>query len=479
MQFTLRDGRTIPVEMHKSKVVQTIRLLPAKERLEAIRRAGFNTFLLRSGEVFLDMLTDSGTNAISDNQQGASMCSDDAYAGSESFYRLTEAVKRVWGKDFVLPVHQGRAAEHILARFFVRPGSFLPMNYHFTTTKAHFVMQGGTVLELLKPGALKIDSDEPFKGDIDVEAVERVIKDKGAKNVPFVRMEATTNLIGGQPFSLSNLRQLKAVLAKHGIPIMLDASLISENAFMIWKRDKSAAGMSVAEILKEMMDLCDIVYLSARKSCAGRGGMIITNRRDFYDGIAPMIPVYEGFLTYGGMSSREIEGIAVGINEMADPEVAGSSVEMISFGVDKLKRNGIPVITPGGGLGIHLDAKQFLPHISWEQYPAGCLAAAMYITSGVRGMERGSMSVDRAANGNESPSDVELLRLAVPRRVFSASHIEYMTDMAIWLFEHKELIGGLKFVQEPPVLRFFMGRLAPVSDWDKRLLDVVGSEFGG
>lgn len=478
MEFRLRDGRTIPVEMHKSKVVQKINLLSPEARLNSIRQAGFNTFLLRSGDVFLDMLTDSGTNAVSDCQQGATMCSDDAYAGSESFYRLTDAVKKVWGKQFVLPVHQGRAAEHILARFFVKPGSFVPMNYHFTTTKAHFFMQGGTVLELFKKGALDIESDEPFKGDIDIEAVEAVIKEHGAAKVPFVRMEATTNLIGGQPFSLQNLRELKAMLVKHGIPLMLDASLVSENAYMIWKRDKAAAGMSIADILMEMMDLSDIVYLSARKSCAGRGGMIITNRQDFYDGIAPMIPVYEGFLTYGGMSSREIEGIAVGIEEMTDPEVAGSSVEMIRFGVEKLRKNGIPVITPGGGLGIHLDAKQFLPHIHWSGYPAGCLAAAMYIISGVRGMERGSVSMDRNEKGEEVPSDLELLRLAVPRRVFSASHIEYMTDMAMWLFENSKLVGSLKFVQEPPVLRFFMGKMAPIGDWDAKLLDAVKSDFG-
>ncbi len=478
MEFRLRDGRTIPVEMHKSKVVQKINLLSPEERLKSIREAGFNTFLLRSGDVFLDMLTDSGTNAVSDCQQGATMCSDDAYAGSESFYRLTDIVKKVWGKQFVLPVHQGRAAEHILARFFVKPGLFVPMNYHFTTTKAHFNMQGGTVLELFKKGALDIASEVPFKGDIDIEAVQAVIKEHGADKVPFVRMEATTNLIGGQPFSLQNLRELKAMLVKHDIPLMLDASLISENAYMIWKREKAAAGMSIAEIIREMMDLSDIVYLSARKSCAGRGGMIITDRKDFFDGIAPMIPVYEGFLTYGGMSSREIEGIAVGIEEMTDPEVAGASVEMIRFGVEKLRKNGIPVITPGGGLGIHLDAKQFLPHIQWSGYPAGCLAAAMYIISGVRGMERGSISMDRDEKGAEVPSDLELLRLAVPRRVFSASHIEYMTDMAMWLFDNSKLVGSLKFVHEPPVLRFFMGKLAPIGDWDAKLLEAVKSDFG-
>jgi tyrosine phenol-lyase len=259
---------------------------------------------------------------------------------------------------------------------------------------------------------------------------------------------------------------------------MLDASLISENAYMIWKREKACSDMSVAQILKKMMDLSDIVYLSARKSCAGRGGMIITNRKDFYDGIAPMIPVYEGFLTYGGMSSKEIEGIAVGILEMVDPDVAGSSVEMIKFGVDKLKKHGVPVITPGGGLGIHLDAKQFLPHVKWDKYPAGCLAAAMYLASGIRGMERGSVSMDRTPEGAEVPSDLELLRLAVPRRVYTASQIEFVTDMAIWLFEHSDLVGGLKFVQEPPVLRFFMGRLAPVTNWDENLLAAVKADFG-
>lgn len=477
MQFKLKDGRIIPVEMHKNKVVQKINLPSPASRLAAIREAGFNTFLLRSGDVFLDMLTDSGTNATSDIQQGATMCSDDAYAGSESFMRLTEVVSELWGKKYVLPVHQGRAAEHILARYFIKPGSVLPMNYHFTTTKAHFVMQGGTVLEHFKEGALDIDSDEPFKGDIDVEAVERAINEHGIKNVPFVRMEATTNLIGGQPFSLSNLRRLKSLLDRHGIPLMLDASLISENAYMIWKRDPSAKGLDIAGILREIMDMSDIVYLSARKSCAGRGGMIVTSRKDFYEGIAPMIPVYEGFLTYGGMSTREIEGITVGIREMTDPEVAGSSVEMISFGVEKLKKNGVPVVTPGGGLGIHIDARAFLPHIAWDKYPAGCLAAAMYLVSGVRGMERGSVSMDRDKEGNEVPSDLELLRLAVPRRVFSASHIEYMTDMAIWLHEHKDMVGGLRFVEEPPVLRFFMGKLSPLGDWDKNLEETVAQDF--
>jgi tyrosine phenol-lyase len=215
MEFKLRDGRTIPLEMHKAKVVQTIKLLPAKDRLKAMREAGFNTFLLRSGEVFLDMLTDSGTNAVSDRQLGATMCADDAYAGSESFYRLTDAVKKVWNKEFVLPVHQGRAAEHILARFFVKPGSVLPMNYHFTTTRAHFAMQGGTVLELFKKGALDIESTEQFKGDIDVDAVEATIKEHGADKVPFVRIEATTNLLGGQPFSLANLIELREMLNKY------------------------------------------------------------------------------------------------------------------------------------------------------------------------------------------------------------------------------------------------------------------------
>lgn len=478
MFVQLSDGREIPLEAHKVRIVQKTTLAPAAGRLEAMRRAGFNTFLLKSRDVFLDMLTDSGTNAMSDNQLAAMMVSDDAYAGSESFEKLTSAVKDVFGYRHVLPVHQGRAAEHLLARLFVKPGDVVPMNYHFTTTRAHFEMAGGRVLELFGPGALDTKSALPFKGNMDTDKLAAVIAAHGADKVSFVRMEATTNLIGGQPFSLENLRAVKQTAAAHGIPVVLDASLISENAYLIQRREPAWQARSIADIIREIMALSDIMYLSGRKSCSVRGGMIATSDDAAFAKILPWLPVFEGFATYGGMSTKEIEAMAVGIREMTDADVAGSSVESIRFLVDRLCRLGVPALTPAGGLGCHIDAGRFLPHLRSESYPAGALAAAIFLVSGVRSMERGTISMERDPEGREVPSDLELARLAVPRRVFTMSHLEYVADRLAWLHARRDLVGGLEFVEEPPVLRFFFGRLRPRGDWPERLVAAFRSDFG-
>jgi tryptophanase len=304
------------MEMHKIRIVQRTTLPPARHRLAAIEEAGYNTFLLRTRDVFLDMLTDSGTNAMSDNQLAAMMVSDDAYAGSESFYKLAAAVKDVFGYDYTLPVHQGRAAEHLLAKVFIKPGDVIPMNYHFTTTRAHFELIGGKVLEIYTDEALKTQSDCPFKGNLDLDKFHEVIHEYGAEKVSFARMEATTNLIGGQPFSLANLREVKQVASEHGIFLLVDASLISENAFFIKQREKEYAGKSIGEIIREIMDLADMCYLSGRKSCSARGGLIATSNKELFTRLQPWLPVYEGFFTYGGMSTKEVEAMAVGLREM-------------------------------------------------------------------------------------------------------------------------------------------------------------------
>ncbi len=478
MFVRLSDGREMPLEAHKVRIVQRTALAPAAERLSALREAGFNTFLLKTRDIFLDMLTDSGTNAMSDNQLAAMMVSDDAYAGSESFEKLVAAVRDVFGYGHVLPVHQGRAAEHLLARLFVKPGDAVPMNYHFTTTRAHFEMAGGQVLELYGPDALDTASDRPFKGDLDVDRLEAVIRERGAGRIAFVRMEATTNLIGGQPFSLENLRAVRAVAAAHGIPVVLDASLISENAYLIHRREPAWRTRTIAEIIREMMSLADIMYLSGRKSCSVRGGLIATNDPAIYAKILPWLPVFEGFATYGGMSTKEIEAMAVGIREMTDPDVAGSSVELIRYLVDRLVRRGVPALTPAGGLGCHVDARKFLPHLRAESYPAGALAAAIFLCSGVRSMERGTISMERGPDGRDVPADLELARLAVPRRVYTVSHMEYVADRLAWLQTKRDLVGGLAFVDEPPVLRFFFGRLRPDGDWPERLTEEFRREFG-
>jgi tyrosine phenol-lyase len=478
MSVRLSNGTEIPIEMHKIRIVQKVRLAPVRERLRAIEEAGYNTFLLRTRDIFLDMLTDSGTNAMSDNQLAAMMQSDDAYAGSESFYRLADAVADIFGYQYLLPTHQGRAAEHLLAKTFVKPGHIVPMNYHFTTTKAHFDLAGGKVLELYGDEALKTESSCPFKGNMDLDRLRAAIEKAGPKNVSFVRMEATTNLIGGQPFSLQNLRDVKALIEPLGIFLVLDGSLISENAYFIRQREPGYENTSIKDIIREMMAVADLCYLSGRKSCAVRGGMIATNRKDLYEAIRPWLPVYEGFFTYGGMSSKEIEAMAVGMREMTELEVAGSSADAIKYFVDLLKEKGIPVVTPAGGLACHVDAMRFIDHVPQSEYPAGALTAAVYLTSGIRGMERGSVSMDRDKEGNDVPSDLELVRLAVPRRVFTMSHFQYAADRLRWLYEHRHLVGGLEFYEEPPVLRFFAGKMRPKGNWGAALADAFERDFG-
>jgi tyrosine phenol-lyase len=478
MNILLSNGKSLPIEMHKVRIVQKTSLPPVSRRVRAIEEAGYNTFLLRTRDIFLDMLTDSGTNAMSDNQLAAMMVSDDAYAGCESFYKLADAVKEVLGFEYVIPVHQGRAAEHLLAKVFVKPGDTILMNYHFTTTKAHFELAGGTVLELYTSEALNTQSKVPFRGNLDLSRLQDAIRDYGADKISFIRMEATTNLIGGQPFSLDNLRQVKQIASSYNIPLVFDGSLISENAYFIKQREECHSQTTISEIIREMMSYVDLFYLSGRKSTSVRGGMMATNNKEYYDRILAWLPVYEGFATYGGMSTKEIEAMAVGLREMTDVNVAGSSPEFIRYFVERLLENGVPVVTPPGGLACHLDAKRFLPHLPQSEYPAGALAAAIYIASGVRSMERGTISMDRDEQGHEVYADLELARIAIPRRVYTLSHIEYAVDRLTWLHQHSHLVRGLRFVEEPQVLRFFFGRLQPLEDWGAKLAQAFEADFG-
>jgi tyrosine phenol-lyase len=478
MNITLSNGKVLPIEMHKVKIVQKTSLAPIGRRIAAIQEAGYNTFLLRTKDVFLDMLTDSGTNAMSDNQLSAMMVADDAYAGSESFYRLADAVQEVLGFRYVIPVHQGRAAEHLLAKAFVKPGDVVLMNYHFTTSKAHIDLAGGKVLEIFGDEAMNTASVNPFKGNLDLKKFKDAVEEYGPERIPYVRMEATTNLIGGQPFSMQNLRDVKATADSYGIPLVFDGSLISENAYFIQQREAEFAQSSIQDVLHALMSNVDILYLSGRKSAGVRGGLIATNNKAYYDRILPLLPVYEGFATYGGMSTKEIEAMAVGLREMTEPAVASSAADFVKYFVERLDEAGVPVVTPPGGLACHVDATRFLPHLPQAQYPAGALAASIYIASGIRSMERGTVSTDRDAQGNDVLADLELARLAVPRRTYTLSHIEYAVDRIKWLYAHRDLIGGLKFVEEPPVLRFFFGRLAPTSDWGEKLAAAFKADFG-
>ncbi len=472
------SGETLPLELHKARIVQKLHLVPIERRLEALHEGGFNTFQLNTMDVFLDMLNDSGTNAMSDNQLAAMMQADDAYAGSQSFIKLQKAVEDVLGKKYLLPVHQGRAAENLICVAYVKKGSLIPMNYHFTTAMAHITDKGGQIVELLYDEAYVVNSSHPVKGNMNIEKLEEVIIQKGAKNIPFIRMEASTNLIGGQPFSMQNLRDVRAVADKYQIRLVLDCSLLGENAFLILQREEEFKDSDMGTVMKTMTGLADLCYFSARKLSSSRGGGIATDSMEIYRELEALVPLYEGFLTYGGMSVREIEAMAVGLYETLDESVICQSPSFIKYLVEELDNKGIPVIKPAGVLGVHLDAMQICSHIPQSQYPAGSLAAALFLISGVRGMERGSISNQRDEYGNETYADMELVRLAIPRRVFTLSQIKYVEDRLTWLYENRELIGGLKFNYEPPVLRFFMGKLEPVNDWPQQLVAKFKEDFG-
>ena len=434
--------------------------------------------MLHNAEVFLDMLTDSGVNAMSDRQQAAMLVADDSYAGSATYTRLANTLTNVFGTPYFLPTHQGRAAESILSIALVTEGSIIPMNYHFTTTKAHIVLNGGTVVELITPAGLEVTSDEPFKGNMDVPALRKLAAEHGAAGIPFVRMEAGTNLIGGQPFSLANLRDVREVCDEFGLPLVLDASLLADNLWFIKTREPGYANTSIAEITRQMADLCDVIYFSARKLGCARGGGICIRSQELHDKLRPLVPLYEGFLTYGGMSVREMEALAVGLEETLDEDMISQGPQFIAYMVNELDRRGVPVITPAGGLGCHVDAMRFLDHVPQDQYPAGALAAAAYIAGGIRGMERGTLSEQREPDGTERLAEMELLRLALPRRVFNLSQVCYTIDRIDWLYQNRRIVGGLRFVEEPEVLRFFYGRLEPVSDWQQELVAAFRRDFG-
>ena len=473
----LFNGEKIPLEMHKVKIVQKLELKPINKRLEAIQEAGNNTFLLKNRDVFLDMLTDSGVNAMSNMQQSAMLRADDCYAGSESFFRLEAELQKVFKKKFFVPAHQGRACEHLLSRIFIKKGDIIPMNYHFTTTKAHIRLQGGDILEIPIDEAFNLNSECLFKGNIDITKLKTAFKEHEGK-IPFVRLEAGTNLMGGQPVSFQNIKEIHSICKQNNVPFVFDASLLQDNLFFIKTREESCSNKSILEICNEVADNVDIIYFSARKFGAARGGGICLNDEKTFEKLREIVPLFEGFLTYGGMSDKEMEAIAVGVRETMDFDVISQGPQFIKFMTAELIKAGVPVVTPAGGLGCHLDAKTFLPHIKPEDFQAASLASAFYIISGIRGMERGTMAEERNPDGTEHIAAIELLRLALPRRVFTMSQIKFAVDRIIWLHKNKDLIGGMKWKEEPRILRFFFGRLEPISDWQTVLVEKFKQDFG-
>ncbi|MDR0488745.1 MAG: tryptophanase [Propionibacteriaceae bacterium] len=464
------SGKKVPLEMHRVTTVKRLYLKDIDTRAASIESAGNNTFLLDNRDVFLDMLTDSGVNSMSIFQQAAMQTADDSYAGSATYFRLKNALNYVFGTEHFLPAHQGRACENIIARTFVTPNSYVITNYHFTTTKAHIMNNGGEVIEVVPQTSLDPTYITDFKGDMDLDLLASETARVGRENIAFVRIEAGTNLIGGQPVSLANMRAVSKFCREQGILLVFDASLLADNLYFIKTREETEKGKTVREIALEIAPLFDIIYFSARKLGCARGGGIVSNNVELIEKMKPLVPLFEGFLTYGGMSVREMEAIAIGLVETCDFHVISQTAQFVEAAVDLLEAKGVPCVRPAGGLGCHIDAMRFLDHVPQEEYRAGALAVAVYLASGIRGMERGTLSEERNPDGTDHLSAMELLRLAIPRRAFTLSQLEFMADRIGWVYENRDLIGGLRFVEEPAQLRFFFGRLAAVGDWPQKLI---------
>jgi len=468
----------VPLEMHKVRMIQKLNLLPVEDRLRKMQEAGNNTFLLENRDVYLDMLTDSGVNAMSDLQFAAMMRADDAYAGTETFLRVKAAIKDVFGCENVLPAHQGRACENILAEAYCAPGKVALMNFHFTTTKAHATRCGATVEELVDPKGLIPQSDDPFKGNFNLENLASRIDAIGKDNVAYVRVEAGTNLIGGQPVSLENMLAVTDICHEKGVRSVLDASLLQDNIYFMKTREARCKYMDVKEIYHLLADHFDIIYFSARKLSFSKGGIICSKDPKFTREMQPFIPLYEGFLTYGGIDVRTMEAMAQGLYESCDMDYISHGPEFINYLAKELDAYGVPVILPPGGLGCHLNAGAFVPKMPHNQYPAAAVATALYIISGIRGMERGTVSEQREPDGSERYAELELLRLAVPRRVFTLSQIKFVADRVKWLWDNRNLIGGLEWTEEPAVLRFFFGRMKEKGFWQEKLVEKFKADFG-
>jgi len=473
-----KSENQVPLEMHKVRMIQKLSLLPVEERLKKMQEAGNNTFLLQNRDIYMDMLTDSGVNAMSDLQFAASMRADDAYAGSETFNRVKDAVKEVFGTENVLPAHQGRACENILSEAFVKPGQVALMNFHFTTTKAHITRNGGTVEELVDEKGLLPQSDDPFKGNFNLENLSKRIDEIGSNRVAFVRVESGTNLIGGQPVSLENMLAVTDICHEKGVISVLDASLLQDNIYFMKTREARCKYMEVKDIYHLLADHFDIIYFSARKLSFSKGGIITSKDPKYTKQMMEYIPLYEGFLTYGGIDVRTMESMAQGLYESLDMDYISHGPEFINYLAKELDDYGVPVVLPAGGLGCHLNAGAFVPDMPHNQYPAGAVAAALYIVSGIRGMERGTLSEQRNPDGSEPYAELELMRLAVPRRVYTISQLKYVADRVKWLWDNRELIGGLEWVEEPSVLRFFSGRLKEIGYWQEALAEKFRKDFG-
>jgi len=451
-------------EPYKIKMVELLRMTTREEREQAIREAGYNTFLIRSRDVYIDLLTDSGTSAMSDRQWSGLMMGDEAYSGSENFYHLQDAVREYYGYKYLVPTHQGRGAEHLLSRIMIKPGDHVPGNMYFTTTRLHQELSGGTFVDVIVDEAHEPESTHPFKGNVDMAKLDKLVQEVGAERIPYISLEGCVNMAGGQPFSMANLRELNAYCREHGIPIMLDATRTIENAWFIRQREDGYSTRSVRDILREICDLTDGCTMSAKKDLlVNIGGFFCCNDEELFLKAQNMVVIYEGLHTYGGLAGRDMEAMALGLREAVMEEHQSARIGQVHYLGQKLLDAGVPIVMPMGSHAIFIDAKAFLPHVDQDAYPAQTLAAELYLDAGIRTMERGNVSAGRdPETGKNRRPALELVRLTLPRRVYTQAHMDVVAESIYNVYKRRHEIHGLKMTYEPEYLRFFKASFEPI-----------------
>ena len=455
----------IMAEPYRIKTVETLPITTRAHREKAIRDAGYNTFLLHSRDVYIDLLTDSGTNAMSDRQWSAMMSGDEAYAGSVSFDELKDAVEEIYGFPYIVPTHQGRGAEHLISKILIKEGQSVPGNMYFTTTRLHQELAGGTFVDIIVDEAHDPTNQNPFKGNVDLTKLQALIDQVGPANIAYVNVAVTVNLAGGQPVSMQNLREVSELCRRHDIIVWSDATRLAENAFFIQEREEGYAGKPIREIVKEMMTHFDGCTMSGKKDClVNIGGFLAMRDPSVFQRACELVVVYEGMPSYGGMAGRDMAAMAQGIHEMVDDDYIAHRIHQIRHLGNQLLAAGVPIVEPIGGHAVFLDAKRFLPHLTQEDLPAQSLAAELYLEGGVRSMERGIVSAGRnKATGRNNAPKLELVRLTIPRRVYTDRHMDVVAASVIALYSRRDQIRGLTMVYEPPTLRFFTARFEPMA----------------
>lgn len=453
-------GRRSWAEPWKIKMVEPLNVISREEREKALIEAGYNTFLLKSDDVYIDLLTDSGTGAMSDRQWAGMMMGDEAYAGSRNFYHFEAAVQKIYGYKYILPTHQGRGAEHLISQAVIKKGQYIPGNMYFTTTRLHQELAGGTFTDVIIDEAHDSANLHPFKGNVDLDKVQALIDKVGAENIAYVSVAGTVNMAGGQPVSMANIKALRALCDKHGIKIYLDATRMMENAYFIQEREEGYAGKSIAEILFEFCSYTDAAWMSAKKdNLVNIGGWLAVNDWTLFEELRNLVVVYEGLHTYGGLAGRDLEALAIGIEESVKDQHIRSRIGQVLYLGELLTDWNIPIVQPVGGHAIFLDAKAFYPHLKQVEFPAQTLAAELYLDSGIRSMERGIASAGRdPKTGDHYYPKLELTRLTIPRRVYTQAHMDVVAEAVKAVYDARETTRGLKMVYEPKYLRFFQAR---------------------